>query len=210
MMPPVETSSKRFDPGTTGWTAADLDDPAIEAEWFKGRYEIVEGVLTKMPPAYFAGGSALFNLMVEVDRHCKAHGPKGSFATEIDIIIDDARVVVADAVFLTSEQRARQDEAAHRARREDVRKTRILVPPLLVIESVSPGHEQHDRQTKFRWYAEFGVTHYWIMDAFARRLECFTLAGAAYQLDHLGSNNEIISPSAYPGLTIDLNEIWRD
>ena len=52
----ADTSSKPFEPGTTGWTASDLDDPAIEREWFRGRYEIVEGVLTKMPPAYFTGG----------------------------------------------------------------------------------------------------------------------------------------------------------
>lgn len=39
-------ADKPFEPGTTGWTAADLDDPRIEREWFRGRYEIVEGVLT--------------------------------------------------------------------------------------------------------------------------------------------------------------------
>jgi len=33
-------------PGTTRWTADDLDDPRIEREWFRGHYEIIEGVLT--------------------------------------------------------------------------------------------------------------------------------------------------------------------
>lgn len=57
------TSSRPFEPGTTGWTVHDLDDPEIERQWFQGRYEIVEGVLTKIPPAYFAGGNVLFNVM---------------------------------------------------------------------------------------------------------------------------------------------------
>src|SRR2546421_10426450 len=106
----IGPSSKPFEPGTTGWTASDLDDPAIGGEWFRGRYEIVEGVLTKMPPAYFTGGESLFKLMVRVNRHCEAHGPAGSFATEVDIVIDEPRVAVSDAVFLTPEQRTRQDE----------------------------------------------------------------------------------------------------
>lgn len=54
-MTPTGTSSRPFEPGTTGWTVHDLDDPEIERQWFEGRYEIVEGVLTKMPPAYFTG-----------------------------------------------------------------------------------------------------------------------------------------------------------
>jgi hypothetical protein len=107
-MSTLGTSPKPFEPGTTGWTASDLDHPAIEREWFRGRYEIVEGVLTKMPPAYFTGGEALFKLMLLVHQHCQTHGPKGSFATEVDIVIDEPRVAVANAVFLTSAQRAEQ------------------------------------------------------------------------------------------------------
>src|SRR3954467_14224356 len=95
------TITRPFEPGTTGWTASDLDDPAIEREWFRGRYEIVEGVLTKMPPAYFAGGEALFKLMKCFDRYCEVHNLAGSFAPEVDMIMAEPRVAVADAVFLT-------------------------------------------------------------------------------------------------------------
>src|SRR5436305_12362118 len=108
----VSSTNRPFEPGTTGWTAADLDDPRIEREWFRGRYEIVEGVLTKMPPAYFTGGEALFRSLVIVDQHCKRHGPKGSFATEVDIIIEEARVGIADAGFLTPDGPKRQEAAS--------------------------------------------------------------------------------------------------
>src|SRR5438552_13014544 len=95
----IGPSSKPFEPGTTGWTASDLDDPAIEREWFRGRYEIVEGVLTKMPPAYFTGGESLFKLVFLIRDHFSKHGPAGSFAPEVDIVIDEPRVAVADAAF---------------------------------------------------------------------------------------------------------------
>jgi Uma2 family endonuclease len=205
---PVDTAPKKFEPGTMGWTAADLDDPAIEREWFRGRYEIVEGVLTKIPPAYFTGGEALFKLMVVVDQHCKQHGPRGSFATEVDTIIAQPEVAVADAVFLTVEERNRQEEASRRAGKVDTRRTRLVVPPTLIIESISPGHEVHDQRTKRRWYADFGVKHYWILDAYRQSLECLTLHGNEYRTDARGSGKEKLSPSAFPGLHIDLASIW--
>jgi Uma2 family endonuclease len=204
----ADTSPKPFEPGTTGWTASDLDDPAIEREWFRGRYEIVEGVLTKMPPAYFTGGESLFKLMKLVDRHCEIHGPAGTFAMEVDIVIDEPRVALADAVFLTTEQRARQNEASRRAGKVDAQRTRILVPPWLIIESVSPGHELHDHRTKRRWYSEFGVTHYWILDAYRRSLECLVLEAGAYRTDQQGTNDNELRPSALPDLIISLRQLW--
>ena len=163
-----------------------------------------------MPPAYFTGGAALFELMVAIRTHCEVYGPKGRFATEIDIVIDEPRVAVSDAVFLTTEQRALQEQASRRAGKKDVRRTRILVPPMLIIESVSPGHELHDRETKLRWYAEFGVANYWILDAFQRKLELFILQGGQYVLDRAAERDESLNPAAFPGLTINLQELWRD
>src|SRR3954471_4670101 len=110
-----DTITRRFEPGTTGWTANDLDDPAIEREWFKGSYEIVEGVLTTMPPAYFAGGNALINLVALLKAHSKDRGLRYGFAAEGEIVIDEFRVLRADAVLLTPEDQRRQARAAKAA-----------------------------------------------------------------------------------------------
>src|SRR5579862_2711709 len=147
------TEPRPFEPGTTGWTASDLDDPQIERMWFAGHYEIVEGVLAKMPPAYFVGGEALYRLMYFVTTHIGLKA--GSFSTEVDIVVDEHRVARADAVFLTPDSKKRQTQAALDAGRLDPTRTRILIPPTLIIECISPGHEQHDERTKRRWYAEF-------------------------------------------------------
>src|ERR1051326_8214989 len=193
----IDSPSRVFEPGTTGWTARDLDDPVIERQWFRGRYEIVEGVLAKMPAAYYTGGEALQSLIKRIDQHLEKHGPEGRFASEVDIVVDEDRVAVADAVFLTLEQRGRQREASRRAGRKDVRRTRILIPPTLIIESVSPGHERHDDRTKRRWYAEFGVPNYWILDAFQRTLRCLRLAGKQYEMDQEGDEVSEIRTSAF-------------
>src|SRR5882757_6669745 len=98
-MPSSLTESRPFEPGTTGWTASDLDAPEIERQWFDGRYEIVEGVLTKMAPAYFAGGKTLQRVIFRVTTHIGEQA--GSFGTEVEIVIDEDRVVRTDAAFLT-------------------------------------------------------------------------------------------------------------
>jgi len=209
-MSPVSSSARPFEPGTTGWTADDLDDPQIEACWVRGRYEIVEGVLTKMPPAYFVGGQSPFKLMKFVDAHLLKTGQPAEFSLEVEIIIDAARVLRADAALLTPADEAKQAQAAKLARRVDPERTRILIPPTLVIESVSPGHESHDRHTKKRWYAEFGVSNYWILDAFARSLECHRLDGGAYALDSQGAGQDTLHVAAFGGLAIPLAKLWKD
>ena len=205
----IITTSKRFEPGTTGWTADDLDDPHIEAQWERGRYEIIEGVLTTMPAAYFEGGEATENLIFAVKTHLRPKGIRGGFATEVDLIIDAARLVRAHAVYLTPDDKRRQ-RAAAAAGRPDSRRTRILVAPTLVIESISPGHELHDEQTKRRWYAEFGVAHYWLMNCFDRTLRCLARRGTDYIEDVAGRDSDSVRPSAFPGLVIPLGDVWEE
>lgn len=204
------TTSRPFKVGTPGWSASDLDDPVIERQWFAGRYELVEGVLTEMPAAYFAGGNAVANVLVQVSAYSKAHRLKWRFATEADIVIDQARVVVADLAMLTPADSKRQTEAMKSAGKSDPRRVRILAPPTLIVESVSPGHELHDRRTKFRWYAEFGVPNYWIVDAYTKSFDCFRLEQGAYALDATGKSVQTLEPSAFEGLQLNLREIWED
>ncbi len=203
---PSVTTLRPFELGTTGWSASDLDDPRIEAEWNKGRYEIVEGVLTMMAPAYFIGGSALFKLLSRLDHHLAARGRAWEIATEVDIIIDESRMAVADAVVIGAEERALQAQRAA-ALSKDPARTRLLVPPRLIVESISPGHELHDRRTKMRWYAEFGVPNYWILDSFEKTLECMVLVGSSYRLDQSGRGDDLIHPSLLPGLALSLGEL---
>jgi Uma2 family endonuclease len=202
------TSSKPFRPGTTGWTASDLDDPRIEGKWLRGSYEIVEGVLTRMPPAYYIGGKFLFNLMFLVRCHQERNGIAGSFSGEVDIIIDEERVAKADAVWMTPGEESLQADAARDAGRGDPGRTRILVPPSLVIESISPGHERHDRNVKRKWYAEFGVPNYWLLNAYERSLELLVLDGGVYRTNCSGTADAELRPAMFPGLVLPLSKVW--
>src|SRR4051812_9087059 len=96
-------SLRLFEPGTTGWTVDDLDDPRLDNLWEAGAYEIVEGVLTKMPPAYFDGAAALQRLVILVDSHLNRSGIIVQCASEVDLILGHQRLARPDAVFVTPE-----------------------------------------------------------------------------------------------------------
>src|SRR5438045_8773497 len=133
----LETTIREFEPGTTGWTAADLDDPAIEAAWKAGAFEIVEGVLTKMAPAYLDSTFPLGRLIFEVKRHLVDRNLPGDFGPEADYIIAPKRVAFVDAVFVTPEELRLQQEVNARRGRKHVKLGRLLVRPTLLIESLS-------------------------------------------------------------------------
>ena len=196
-------------PGTTGWSEDDLDDPRIEALWERGGYEIVEGVLTRMPAAYLQGSLPLRRLVRQIERHLEANHLAGEFAFEVDLVIDPVRVARVDAVLLTAEQL--QEQARIDARRKRPRPLtygRLRVAPQLIIECISIGHELHDRQTKLGWYRIFGVSHYWLLDPFRRTLDCLRLEGKEYVVDVAGTDSAELAPTLLPGLVLRLGEVW--
>ena len=213
MITAPRTERRRFTAGTTGWTASDLDDPRIEALWEKGHYEIVEGVLTRMPPAYYDSSIALGRLIETLLPALRLNDPKAIIPTEVDLIVGELRVPKVDALYLSPEQRDRQKQlnALHgRGTRARLKYGRILVPPTLAIESISRGHETHDRLTKRKWYAEMRVPNYWLLNSFEQSLECLVLEADDYRVDASGRGEQEVRPSFLPSLVIPLGKLWED
>jgi Uma2 family endonuclease len=207
------TERKRFAAGTTGWTAGDLDDPDTERLWEKRHYEIVEGVLTRMPPAHYDSSVALGRLIEVLLSTIKVGDPSAAIPTEVDVIVGERRVPKVDALYLSPQDRERQKQlnAVHgRGTRKLLRYGRILVPPTLIIESLSRGHEDHDRQTKRMWFAEMKVPNYWLLNYFDQSLECLVLEGDDYRIDASGRGSQEVRPSIFPSLVIPLARLWAD
>lgn len=207
---PAQRPRRAFEPGTTGWTIHDLmADPETEAQWQQGRFEIVEGVLTSMAPAFPFGNRRLSRLVWMIQYHLHNTGGLGEFGQEVDVFMTDDRVARVDAIFFTPDDDRRQvEELVSRGITERERVVQYA-PPTLVIESVSEGHERHDRVIKRRWYAERGVPNYWILHTFERSLECLVLDGASYRTDQAGRNEDELRPSLFPGLVIPLSDLWK-
>ena len=195
-------------PGTMGWTADDLRDPEIRRLWDEGRFEIIEGVLTVMPAARFRGGNVGQNLIFLLRDYYARRNIRCKFAGEVDIEVAPPRVLRADAAMVLPDDLPKFAAMKFDEPGTDWQDHPLTLPPSLVVESLSPGHEAHDRRTKRRWYAEFGVPHYWLVDAYTRSLECLVLAGADYRVDAAGRGEDEVRPPAFPDLVIPLRDVW--
>ena len=205
----VKRYEHTFEPGTGCLSADDLDNPDLEAIWVAGRYQIIEGVLTRMAPAYFTGGGSLIELIVLLHAYFASQNTQVRFANEAELVLGERRVLRADAAMMTRDDRQRQNDAAKKLGRKNLERTRLLVPPTLVIESISPGHEYEDMELKWRMYAEFGVPNYWVINAFTRSLICHRLLDAQYVIDCQGRESDEIKPNAFPNLVILLGTLWE-
>jgi len=204
------TAPRTLEPGTTGWLSSDLDDPAVAAQWDEGRYEIVDGILVVLPPPTFDHGEPTYDLLGAVRSHFRRQGVRARVSTEVDLIVAEDRVFRVDGVLLTPEDVRKQTAARRLAGRDEARVGRVLIAPTLVVESVSEGHEQHDRVTKRRMYAGFGIPNYWIVDAAARSLRCLRLDDGEYTVDAEGEGEgeQTVRPTAFPGLEIPVQELF--
>jgi Uma2 family endonuclease len=205
------TAPRELIPGTTGWSVHDLDDPRVEAAWEAGHFQIIEGVLALMPPAYWDNSVALQRLIRIVQRYLEEQNQPLDFGYEVDVIVGDRRVPKADAVYMSDADKARQLRANRSKRKpKRIKFGRLRVPPTLVIENISKGHEAEDRIVKRRFYAAASIPNYWILDVYQKSLECLVLKGDAYALDQLGRGKGRVGPKCFPELTIELSKIWED
>lgn len=197
-------------PGTLGWTADDLRDPKIRLLWDSGRYEIIQGVLTLMPPARFRGGTVVDNLKFILRAYFRERGVRVAFSGEVDIAVEPSLVLRADGVAVVGDDLNRFDAQRFDPPDTEWKDNPLTLPPTIVIESISRGHELHDRVSKRTWYAGFGVPHYWIVNAYAKTLECLRLEGPNYVRDAAGKGDDVLKLSALPGLQIRLRDVWED
>jgi Uma2 family endonuclease len=201
---------RKLIPGSTGWSVRDLDDPKIQAEWEAGNFQIIEGVLAIMPPAYWDNSVALQRVVRAVQGHLEGKGLPSDFGFEVDVVVGEIRVPKADAVYLSRADMAKQARAKNPRTPKRLKYGRVCVPPTLVIENVSKGHESEDRVVKRAYYAEASIPNYWILDVYQRSLECLVLKRGKYVIDQVGRGKAAVTPACFQGLSIDLSKVWDD
>lgn len=72
-----------------------------------------------------------------------------------------------------------------------------MLPPLLVIEVVSPGEIQRDRDyiAKRYQYQDCRIPEYWIVDPQAQTILVLELTGTSYtEVGSFSGNNDVSSP----------------
>jgi Uma2 family endonuclease len=86
--------------------------------------------------------------------------------------------------------------------------------PDWIIEIVSKSTSKRDMKIKFQLYQESGVNEYWLVLPEQQIVQQFVLVDdSSFQLHKMYTDEDSISPLAFPELVIDLAEVfdtWRD
>lgn len=165
-------------------------------------YEFVEGELVEMPPESPRNSKiALFLLarLLEVlteERLCHKDTEIAVSGTQVQTRLPDLMVL--------SEELAAVLEDTNRGTI-----TLEMPPPNLIIEVVSPGKINQDRDYRYKRseYAARGVTEYWVIDPEADKVTVFTLIAGFYE--EAVYTGEIVIQSQFEVLQMTVEQVLK-
>ena len=151
------------------------------------RYELVDGVLVEMPPESDENIGIARKLLLELIEHIPAE--RVVWGTEIEITGRQARCGLTDILVHTEASKA----ALAGTGRATI--TRDMPPPALVIEIVSPGKANRDRDYRYKHteYAARGIAEYWIVDPQEQKITVCTWVDGKYEDTVFAGSNGIQS-----------------
>jgi Uma2 family endonuclease len=154
------------------------------------RYELVNGELVVMPPESDLNQRITTFLLI-----CFSQQGIPPYRLRIgaEIVVSGSRATtrLPDLMVLSEELAT----ALEGARRSTV--TIDMPPPQLVVEVVSPGKENSDRDYRYKrsQYAARGIAEYWIVDPMQRRVTVLEWVEGLYEERVFQGNEQIISPT---------------
>lgn len=147
------------------------------------RYEVIEGELFVSCAPGLTHQIVTANIVYIFRSYLDAH-PIGTVVPTPGLILDLYSGVIPDVVFFT-EKRGK----------EIIAKERLNAAPELVIEILSPGRPniERDRVAKFQLYGKFGVKEYWIVDAENQSIEVYQAAGKTFGKPSIFRGAELVT-----------------
>ncbi|WP_248927439.1 Uma2 family endonuclease [Paenibacillus hamazuiensis] len=159
-------------------------------------YELVEGRLEMLASPEFKHRLVIRAVDLKMNDSCRqdyiiVQGP-------VDVVISDYEVRVPDIVMI------------HRSRLNVATRKRIIGPPDLVVEVMSPSTLRRDRLGKLRSYAAFGIPEYWIVDPNNETLEQYVLQDGRYELHEVYAGDDQVRSKRLPCVLFTMNEVMKE
>ncbi len=86
----------------------------------------------------------------------------------------------------------------------------ISVAPDWVCEILSPGTARTDRVKKMPIYAQYGVSHAWLLDPILKTLEIFRLESSRWVLLGAHGGSDKVRAEPFIDVELDLGLLWLD
>jgi len=161
------------------------------------RYEILEGVLYVTPSPNTRHQRISRNLGFLLFAFVKKHDLGEFFYAPLDVIFSHINIAQPDLIFVSRE-------------REDIlTEKNVRGAPDLVVEILSSSTAERDRFLKAQLYARYDVDYYWVLNPEAEIMEEYRREGQIFQLVERYQGRVKVQPAFFPGLTLDLGEVWE-
>ena len=161
------------------------------------RRELIEGDFYVVPSPTFMHQAISRNIGVQLWEFVKLNSLGVVLWAPMDVVLDQENVVQPDILFVANE------------RRHFITEANISGAPDLVIEILSPGTADRDRELKLGLYAKFGVREYWIVDPDERSVQVMELGARGY--DNISIyDTGTVSSTLLPGLPLSVDSIFAD
>jgi Uma2 family endonuclease len=166
-------------------------------------YELVAGNLTQMPPESPQNAEIAIKLLLIFAQFV---APRLLRCKDTEIVVSGSRATVRlpDLMVLTEDL---ADDLYSR-RRSTI--AIDMLPPALVVEVVSPGKVNRDRDYRYKRseYAARGIAEYWIVDPQENKLTVLLLNEGLYE-ERIYKNEEKIVSRLFPQLQLSVNKIFK-
>ncbi|HIK32409.1 MAG TPA: Uma2 family endonuclease [Oscillatoriales cyanobacterium M59_W2019_021] len=164
------------------------------------KYELVDGELVAMPPESDQNNLISLYLLVEFLKFVPIQLIRHK-DTEIVVTGQRTRVRLPDLTILTEEFLAAIND-----KRATV--TQDMPPPTLVVEVVSPGKANEDRDYRYKRseYAARGIPEYWIVDPNRDRVTVLILVDGLYE-EAVFQGDRAIESITFPDLKLTASEV---
>ena len=173
---------------------------------FKERLELIKGYIYKMSPAPSRRHQDIvWNLNVTIGNYIKGH-PCKAYSAPFDVRLpikdkksnQEITTVLQPDICLICDLSKLDDKGC-------------LGAPDLVIEVLSPGNSLREIDQKFNVYEEIGVREYWVVYPEYGHVNIFLLDESGKFIgQHPKNNGELLYSTVFPGLVINLSEIFAE
>jgi len=164
------------------------------------QYELVAGELVAMPPESPKNVQISLFLLVNFLKFV----PVNRLSNKAEIVVCGSRATtrIPDLVVLTDELA----KALQASTRSTI--TLDMPPPALVIEVVSPGKANEDRDYRYKRseYAARGIAEYWIVDPQRDRITVLILVDGLYE-ETVFAGNTAIASTIFPELQLTAEQV---
>ena len=168
------------------------------------RHELIDGEHIVSPAPSIRHQRILRNLTVALAHYLAAHPLGEVLFAPLDVLFSEHDMVEPDLIYISEDRKRRQ-----------LNEQRLVGPPDLAVEVLSPSTRRLDETRKLRLYERFGVSEYWLIDPDEETLRIHRLVKERLVLAILltraaaGDDARDLSTPLLPGLAIPLGAIFE-